>query len=221
MSNLPGIYKDWTVPQAMHVLKLICDKALNVPQAEQLGLYLPPLLEAINKGKLPNLRAFKKALGLGILATVTPHISLEGDTTFRVGSRFVKNTNTDAEVPISFLGSNWIDWFSNTEIPATEACDLEVSELTEGARDELIIAEVGDDVCETSPAVLWLMMKDGHLSKDTWYLFYMKDKSGVRRAVCVGWYDGGWRVNANPVPYPCDWGRGRHVVSRKRLTAQV
>ncbi len=43
---------------------------------------------------------------------------------------------------------------------------------------------------------------------------FLYENECVRRAVNVNWYDGGWNVNANPVPNPYDWNRGNHVVSR-------
>lgn len=179
--------------------------------------YLAALAQAVKRDKLPGLAAFRKAIGLGILSIVTPHIHLSGEVAFRVSDRFV--VNTDADVPISYLNDNWTEWFGGMEVLATESCDLKVNELTESSLDDPIMSEIGDDVCEVSPAILWLMMKHGHLSKDKWYIFYMKDKAGVCRAVSVCWHDDGWYVDARATSNPFEWRAGDLVVSRKRLVA--
>lgn len=216
-----SIENGWTGKQSAHMLRLVCDQDLSVQQVEILNILLPAVMQAIKRGKVKesDLLRVRKALGLGVLTPVVPSITLPGDTAFRVGARYVVNTR--AEVPISFLGRNWIAWFGGMDVPSTASCDVTLDELSEYTHDTIIIEEVGDDVCETSPAILWLMMKHGHLSKDKWYFLYMKDARGVRRAVGVGWGDGGWRLYAYSVPDPEEWHAGNHVVSRKRLATLV
>jgi len=45
-------------------------------------------------------------------------------------------------------------------------------------------------------------------------IFYIKDMSGVLRAVSGNWGDGGWRVYAIAVEDPGDWDAGYRVFSR-------
>ncbi len=155
-----------------------------------------------------------------LLNPVTPSIQLPSSYAFLVGNRFVENTSDNVLVKISSLGSNFQAWFPATMlVAATTATEVQVNELTKVALDKDIIPEVGEDVVETSIAIVWLMMRYGHLSKEGWYIFYCRDVNGVRRAVSVAWCDDGWLVFAGSVVHPYGWRRGRHVVSRKRCVA--
>ncbi len=48
-------------------------------------------------------------------------------------------------------------------------------------------------------------------------IFYVPDLKGVLRAVYVYWYDGRWRVDANPVEGPGRWYGGDRVFSRNSV----
>ena len=149
-----------------------------------------------------------------VCATLRMSIRVPGDRAFRVGDRFMKNTNT--EVPISSLGENWNRWFGDMEVPATEACGIEVRELTWASENKLVTDAIGDDICETNHAILWTMMKRGYSSKERWYILHMPDKRNIRRVVLVHWVGAGWRLLARTVDYPSGLDAGDYVVSRKR-----
>ncbi len=209
-----------TPGQVIQNLVILNQQGLEFEDYEKLHAgYLAALAQATKRGKLPELSAFRKAIGLGILSLVVPHVHCCHSAAFCVGDRFV--VDKSAAVPISFLNENWELWFGGMELGEMAACDLEVHALTENSLDKPITDEIGEEFCDTSPAALWSMMRDGHLSQDKWYVFYMKDQSGVRRAVRVCWYDGGWFVCAYSSSGPRVWGAGHHVVSRKRCVAQA
>lgn len=205
----------WTGAQGAHMLQLVSQQKPSVSQMETVNMLLPAVIDAVKRGKMTDkdLMRFRKAIGLGILSLVVPHIHCRHSTAFRISDRFV--VDKSAPVPISVLNENWKLWFGAMKLGKMKACDLEVNELTERSLDKPIFDEIGEELCVTSPAVLWSMMRDGHLSQDKWYLFYMKDQSGVRRAVDVYWGDGGWCVRANSTSAPGEWGAGDRVVSRK------
>ncbi len=208
-----------TAKQAVHTMAVIEQQNPSREDYEVLHAgFLAALIQAARRGKLDDLAHFRKVIGLGIFELVVPHVRCSASVAFRVGDRFI--VDESAEVPISFLNENWKSWFGDMVVGATEACDLEVHKLTEDSLDKPIIEEIGQELCETSPAVLYAMMKNGHLSKDKWYLLYMKDINGVRRAVGVCWRVGGWRVDAYSASCPLGWGAGGRVVSRKRCVTQ-
>ena len=208
-----------TSGQALAVLTILEQQSLSLEEYQTLLTgHLAALAQAAKRGKLPDLQSFRRAVGFGILTPLS-NLRFPGSTEFRFDDHFTVNVN--AEVPIQYVGEKCKEWFGGTEVAPMSACELEVQELTERSLDGPIISEIGDELCDTHPALLYFMMKTGQLSKGHCCLLYMPDKNGVRRAVHVDWHGGGWYVRADLVTYPYEWDAGHHVVSRKRLVASV
>ncbi len=203
-----------TSKQAMHTMAVIEQQNPSKEDYEVLHAgYLAAVVQAAKRGKLPELSAFRRAIGLGVLSLTEPHIHCPASAPFRISDRFV--VDTSAPVPISHLNENWKLWFGGMEVPAGNACDLEVHALAENSLDKSIINEVGEELCDTSPAALWSMMSGGHLSQGKWYLLYMRDTKCVRRAVRVNSFRGSWSVCAHSASSLREWDDGDYVISRK------
>jgi len=88
--------------------------------------------------------------------------------------------------------------------------------------DGPIITELGGkEKAETTLAEIWrLLLKQpkgqgGALpTNGCASIFYVKNTSGVLRAVNVNWNDGGWNVNVNSIENPNPWNVGNRVFSR-------
>lgn len=207
----------WTGNQAAHVLKLVGDQQLNVAEAEQFNLYLPALLQAVKRNTLDDLPRFRRAIGCGVMRTSIPSISLPGDAAFRVSDRIVSRRNN--EVKMWFVNERWFDLFDSITYPAAAPCDIAVDEVIETTCDKMILDELGADVCETSPSVLWFMLKNRKFSEGKNYLFYMKDRDLKRCVVVASWCEEGFRLEAFAVRNDLRrWHPGDLVVSLKLST---
>jgi hypothetical protein len=125
----------------------------------------------------------------------------------------------------SYLGDNFCKWFlsgnGKTEDPISEQT-LRYAKLRKSSVDVQIIKELGGE--EKSEATLtevfFLMEKQANGEKGVLLtngyanIFYVKDSSGVLRAVRVLWDDDGWHVTAFEVSRPDSWDAGRQVFSR-------
>jgi len=142
--------------------------------------------------------------------------------------KFVQDVGRNANVKISYLGDNFRSWFlsddGKIEDPITEQT-LRYYKLRRSSVDGPIMAELGiPEEVETTLSEMFCLMekqKNGEsgvlLNNGYANIFYIKDQSGVRRAVRVSWYGDGWIVDADPVDGPYSWGAGRQVFSRKPL----
>jgi hypothetical protein len=104
----------------------------------------------------------------------------------------------------SYLGDNFKLWFlGKIEEPRQES-ELKYSKLTRSSVDKPILAELGNTADVTLGEVFYLM-EAGTLRKDAWYISYVVDANGNRRAVRVRWCGGGWFVYARSVGDPSEW----------------
>lgn len=125
----------------------------------------------------------------------------------------------------SYFSENFQNWFlagdGKIENPLGEQT-LRYSELIQSSQNDRIIEELGGKAkAETTLAEMFDLMdkqSDGNkgvLFINSWAnIFYIKDLRGELRAVDLRWRDGGWRVYANSVGDPFDWGAGGRVFSR-------
>lgn len=148
---------------------------------------------------------------------------------FIAREKFVVDTSDSAEVKISYLGENFKRWFlGKIEEPMAEQT-LRYAKLRMNSKDPGIITELGGNAkAETTLAEMFAVLKrqghgtSGALLTNGWAnIFYILDQSGVRRTVCAGWGGDGWGVYAGEVSYPCAWGGGDRVFSRKPFETQV
>lgn len=147
---------------------------------------------------------------------------------FVAKDRFVVNTKRNAPVKISVVWDNFTSWFlsgdGKTEDPISEQT-LRYHKLRKSSVDGPIIAELGgEEKSETTLTEMFFLMEkqkngeDGVLLNNGYAnIFYVRDQTGVLRAVNVGWNDDGWYVNAFSVESPYRWHGGRQVFSRNSV----
>lgn len=141
---------------------------------------------------------------------------------FVARDKFVLGTGSDMAVKISFLGDNVKSWFLGKVEGPFPRSTLLVSKLAQSSLDEPIIQELGgEEKAEvTLTEIRQLMERQANgeagtlLTNGFANIFYVRDISGVLRAVCVSWDGDGWRVGANSTSFPYGWGGGRRVFSR-------
>lgn len=139
--------------------------------------------------------------------------------------KFVRDTGRKAKVKISDLGSNFTAWFlsgdGKIEDPISEQT-LRYHKLRRSSLDSPIIAELGGaDKSETTLSEMFSLMEkqgkgeDGVLLTNGYAnIFYIKDSTGVLRAVILRWSYDGWDVCAYSVEDPVGWYDGCQVFSR-------
>lgn len=147
---------------------------------------------------------------------------------FVAKDRFVVNTKRDAPVKISVVWDTFTSWFlsgdGKTEDPISERT-LRYHELRESSMDGPIIAELGGEAkAETTLMEMFSLMEkqkhgeDGCLLNNGYAnIFYVRDQTGVLRAVRVYWHGGGWDVGACSVKDPGGWRVGGQVFSRNSV----
>ncbi|MHB8903723.1 MAG: hypothetical protein ACYC40_01285 [Patescibacteria group bacterium] len=146
---------------------------------------------------------------------------------FVAKGKFVVNTSKKAEVKISFLGDNFINWFlGKTEDPFVGST-VYGRKLNKGSVDGPILAELGgQEKAETTLTEIYAMMgrqpngESGELLNNGYAnIFYVRDIDSILRAVRVRWSGDGWSVRAYSVEFPHDWLAGSCVFSRNSLVA--
>ena len=147
---------------------------------------------------------------------------------FVAKDRFVVNTKRNAPVKISAVWDNFTSWFlsgdGKTEDPESEQT-LRYHKLRKSSVDGPIITELGgEEKSETTLTEMFSLMEkqkngeDGVLLNNGYAnIFYVRDLTGVLRAVSVDWDDGGWNVSANSVEYLFRWLDGSQVFSRNSV----
>lgn len=144
---------------------------------------------------------------------------------FVAKDKFVVNTKRNAPVKISVVLDDFTNWFllgdGKTEYPITEQT-LRYHRLCKASVDGPIITELGgEEKSETTLTEMFSLMEkqkngeDGVLLNNGYAnIFYIKDQTGVLRAVYVRWYDGGWGVYSYSVENQGKWSDVSRVFSR-------
>lgn len=171
---------------------------------EQVGEKGPDLLR---QGKL-KIEIIKDSI-LNIIGTTTISATTEK---FVAKEKFVVNTDSNASVKISYISDKFQNWFlagnGKIEDPLGEQ-ELRYGNLTKSSVDGLIINELGGETkVETTLAEMYDLFKRQANGEDSVLLtnhcsniFYVRDTSGVLRAVIVNWIGDGWFVHAISVGY--------------------
>ena len=136
------------------------------------------------------------------------------------------------EVKFYGIWNNFTEWFLSGNGKIEEPIDekeLRYGKLIKSSVDGPIVEELGGEAkAETTLTELHDLLKkqanglkkqangeEGDLLTNGYAnIFYVKDTSGVLRAVNVAWFDAGWIVSARSVEYPHDWFVGFRVFSR-------
>jgi hypothetical protein len=149
-------------------------------------------------------------------------------TTSATAEEFVakdKFREDSEEVKFYGIWDNFTNWFlagnGKIEEPLGEQ-ELRYGNLTKNSVDGPIIDELGGEAkVETTLTELYDLLKrqangeEGVLLTNGYAnIFYIRDTSGVLRAVRVGRLDDGWLVIAYSVETPHAWSAGRRVFSR-------
>ncbi|OGI47067.1 hypothetical protein A2121_00275, partial [Candidatus Nomurabacteria bacterium GWB1_40_6] len=125
----------------------------------------------------------------------------------------------------SYLGDNFKEWFLSGDGKTEEQIGeqtLRYTKLLRSSLDGPIIIELGgEEKAETTLAEVFSLMEkqpkgeEGALLTNGWAnIFYVRDDTGVLRAVRVHWHDVGWHVLARGVSDPSSWHAGSQVFSR-------
>ena len=129
------------------------------------------------------------------------------------------------EVKFYGIWNNFTEWFLSGNGKIEEPIDekeLRYGKLIKSSLDGPIVEELGGEAkAETTLTELHDLLKkqangeEGDLLTNRYAnIFYVKDTSGVLRAVIVIWYGVGWFVSARSVEDPFGWRVGRRVFSR-------
>lgn len=98
--------------------------------------------------------------------------------------------------------------------------DLSIRTLARRVTDETILRELGQNVEIDLFALYYLTFIQAEGRKGTLLtdgnanIFYLRDKDGVLRSVCVFWRDDVWYIGVNSVSRPGWWDGGRQVIVR-------
>jgi hypothetical protein len=152
-------------------------------------------------------------------------IDIPENVNFVAKNMFVVDTSRKAKVKISYLGDNLKAWFLNDGGISKNFIGeqtLRYHKLKKSSVDGPVIAELGGETkAGTTLCEMFSLMEkqkngeDGVLLNNGYAnIFYVQDTAGVLRAVFVGWFDDGWRVNASSVENPCGWDGDYQVFSR-------
>jgi len=134
-------------------------------------------------------------------------------TSFKVKDRFVLNVEARDQVLISVILGDFLKWFAEKQEGPGENAALRYYELQRNASDAAILNELGgEERAETTLAqVLWLLERQklgeaGILANNGWgNIFYVRDVTGVFRAVYVHWCDEAWNVEASRIGRAAEW----------------
>ena len=141
---------------------------------------------------------------------------------FMAKDRFVLDKSDSAKVKISYLGENFKAWLLDKVEEPFGGSTLQVLKLTQQSLDGPIIAELGgEEKAETTLSEIHALMakqpngEQGKLLTNGYAnIFYVRDITGVLRAVSVYWYGDGWDVYADSISGPSRWDDGFQVFSR-------
>lgn len=180
-------------------------------------------------------------LGLQPLLTPIGTIKVRPGLKLVASEFFQVNTKKNALVKISYVGDNFKAWFLSPSVREEEAIpgagpyrtpgvpnnkvvetSLHYYTLNRRSVDGPIIAELGGETkAETTLAELVVCLQkqaNGELgallTNGYANIFYIRDASGVLRAVHVYWRSVGWLVDADSVGDPNEWNAGYRVFSR-------
>ena len=144
---------------------------------------------------------------------------------FIAKTKFVVNTKRNAPVKISAVWDNFTTWFLSGSGKIEDPMNVQTlryHKLRKTSVDGPIIAELGGEAkAETTLSEMFFLMekqKNGEsgvlLNNGYANIFYIRDQTGVLRAVGVRWSGDGWSVLAISVEGPGEWRGGSQVFSR-------
>ena len=152
----------------------------------------------------------------GLLELTGEPVKMSAIERFVARDKFV--VNRQGELPISYLGDNFKGNFLDVVEENVPACTLKQRKLLKASVDTPILNALGDkDLAKIEKARSALAQVFDYLKtadRTKWYLFYVADAKGIVWAVHAYWGGHGWRVDADSVTGPDEWGADDRVVSR-------
>ena len=154
-----------------------------------------------------------------LLILVNGQIKLAGNNApFSAAETFTKK---NAGVRFHTFGGNFTSWFGAKEEGSLAPTILRVHKLLQNSGDTNIIRELGGkEKAETTLAEVYALIKKQArgengvlLTSGMANIFYIRDVSGIFRAVFICWYGGGWDAYARSL-HEDVWIEGNQVFSR-------
>ncbi|MFH0891533.1 MAG: hypothetical protein V1867_02005 [Candidatus Falkowbacteria bacterium] len=135
---------------------------------------------------------------------------------FVARDHFVENTGSKAKVKIAYLDGGFQNGFIGKTEGPFGGSELRYGKLRRSSIDIPIINELGgEDKAETTLTELWgALLKQPHGEKGSLHtngyvnIFYIRNKSGVLRAVYTNWRNDGWNLYANSIEDTRVWHAG-------------
>lgn len=112
---------------------------------------------------------------------------------------------------IAWVSSNFKEYFYGMEFVLSTQSAFKYEVLERPMNDTEIIEKYSPEVMSLDAVRTFLQ----YAEKGGWYIFYVLDKEGIKRAVRAGWNRDGWSIEAYPVSDPDKWSSGDRVVSGK------
>ena len=208
--DILGIAVRKLVTMPVPVLGIVCDLLEKLADQE----WVEALKKFLRKENpwLENVPTLLKFVGNVSLPTIS---EFDAEAHFKVTPAGERDT---ADVVIGWVGKN-MDGLAKGKVETDVAeATLRVHRLIEASVNASIIAELGNEVAETTLAQIYQLLKaQGHgqqgalLTNGFANVFYVGDW-----AVCCRWISDcdSWVVCARPFVSPDGWGAGRQVVSR-------
>ncbi len=196
----------------------------------------------VDSDNRPAIKQFLSRLQPSSLLTQVTTIKVQPTTKLVARDFFKVNTKKNTPVKISYVWDSFKEWFltKTEELPTktqtgprggpyrtpgqngSDEVSLRYHTLNRNSVDGPIIEQLGGEAkAETTIAeIAALMTKQGNHENDALLtngyanIFYVRDVSGVLRAVSVLWNGGSWYVNTFSVEDPYGWCAGNRVFSR-------
>ena len=145
--------------------------------------------------------------------------------TFVACEKFSRDTSPEAEVVINSVSDQFHAWFfggAETSKRRTDADSLRFYDLTGACRDDRIIREIGEVSCETILVEVFALMQAQRYTEPGTLLhnglpniFYVQDRSTIRRDVVVSRGRAGWNILAFQHNGQGGWSGGSRVFTKE------
>jgi len=141
---------------------------------------------------------------------------------FIAKDNFIMNTDDSAPVKISYLGDDFIKWFLSKEEQPFIGSTLKYGKLTHSSSSDQILKELGSEgLAETTLTELFSLMKiqkngkrGSLLTNGCANIFFIRDVTGILRAVFAYCRGSSWGVGARAVADSYGWSDDVRVFSR-------
>ncbi len=126
---------------------------------------------------------------------------------FVAREKFVVGMDPDSEIPIAEIDEDFRQWFLSGDLSEDpmDQTTVSCSRLKHFISDIALINEIGgEDLSEVLATEMFVAMKSQHnvlKEKRELVNFYVRDGSGILRAIQWGWLKTGWGISAFPIGF--------------------